>query len=129
MKDEDISSTEWKKFTLNQKNGEDIDLWLAGTIHKRWLGRDIIAIACYEAPVGANIIDIREKSGDYLFRGSTMTDLTRAGWLIILKIGDVTITRAIGTFHKTQNGTDVMLTRVWAIDHGKKPDNDLLVGN
>lgn len=128
MKAQDISSTEWKKFILRQKNDEEIELWLAGVNAKYLFGTDIVAIACYEVPIGAVIIDIRREEHEYMRQGSTYSHPDGDRWHIILRIGDMTITKTIGQFHKTQSGTTVVLNRVWTIDHGKKPDDGLLTG-
>lgn len=128
MSNQDISSTEWRKFTLIHKNGEKIDLWLAG-INKKWLfGSDIVAVACYEIPLGANIVDIREEEREIWWQGSSSRDPAGKRWQIILRIGDMTITKVIRKFYKTQSGTDVVLISVWGIEHGKIPDNNLLDG-
>lgn len=128
MSNRNISSTEWQKFTLIQENGENITLWLAGIKVKKLFGSEIVAIACYEAPDGASIMDIRKEERKVVGMGTTLDHPDGDKWQIILRVSDMVIIKTIGEFHKTRNGTKITLTRVWTVDHNKKPDNSLLHG-
>lgn len=113
MSDQDISSKEWKIFTLTQKKREEIDLWLAGVKVKPLLARaEIHAVACYEVPNNANVIDIRKEEREVLQQGTSYRHPEGDRWNIVLRVGDMVITKTIGEFHTTQNGTGVIVKRV-----------------